>query len=485
MKANNCFLFILGLFLFFINLVIYSRITLENIVENEDSKSKLPLEGFNRSLSRDSRLAAVRQLRLAQRYGDPGYKQFQSSSIMRFYGFSGYEMLTITRQGVSDVSIGEYIYPARYFADSFGKDINAHGETIMDAAGTRFGIFFNPMQGHSKNMYAILELDFRGTNRFTQYTAKIRHSFGEISWESGALLFGQYFHPLFLVESFPRVINFNLGAPFEPQSLVPQLRVTQEVGPCEFLLGIMGQSFLNTYGPNAFSNVYLEDAIIPDIAFGFKYRFGLTGESFYGFVIDYLRVVPRLSSLGVINGNSAAYKVNEYVDAISTEIFGHNVFHWGEVNFKFILSQNASSQVLISGFAVKTLDPITDYRTYVPTNAVAFWLDTFYLFYRTQMQLGLFFGYTHYLGAFTPLYIDPSTDQPISYSRPIGNTGFSVDYVYRVALRYSYNLGSFRCGLELEWDLIAYSERLDRYGRGLNPKPVNAFSPIISIDYVY
>ena len=114
-----------------------------------------------------------------------------------------------------------------------------------------------------------------------------------------------------------------------------------------------------------------------------------------------------------------------------------------------------------------------------------FWLDTFYLFYRTQMQLGLFFGYTHYLGAFTPLYIDPSTDQPISYSRPIGNTGFSVDYVYRVSLRYSYNLGSFRCGLELEWDLIAYSERLDRYGRGLNPKPVNAFSPIISIDYVY
>ncbi|CDK30774.1 hypothetical protein [Candidatus Babela massiliensis] len=477
MKAKNYFLFILINFVFIGN-ILYCQTNSGNIVNNERGNS-------DRSLSKNSRLAAVRQLRLAQRYGDPGYKQFQSSSIMRFYGFTGYQLVTITRQGVGNVSINDYIYPAPYNADPLGKDINAHAETIMDAAGSRFGIFFNPLQGHSEDMYAILELDFRGTLILTQYTAKIRHSFGELSWGSGAFLFGQYFHPLFLVESFPRVVNYNLGATFEPQSLVPQLRITQELGSCEFLLGIMGQSFLQTYGISANNNVYLQDAIVPNIAFGFKYRLGSLGESFYGFVIDYLRVVPRLYSVAVTNGHIITYRVNEYVDAVSAEIFGHNVFNWGEINFKLLLSQNGSSQALISGFAVKTVNTITDYRTYVPTNAVVFWLDAFYLFHKSQMQLGIFFGYTQSLGAFTSLYIDSTTGNPIVYSMPIANQGEPIDYAYRISTRYSYDLGSFRFGIELEWDLIAYSNLMNKYGKGVFPQPVNAFCPIISLDYVF
>lgn len=449
--------------------------------------------GSGSEISKNSRLSSVRQMRLAQRYGDPEYEKFSSSSIMRFYGFVGYELIFITRQEVIDYAIGEYVYPAQYYPDINNKDINAHGQTIMDAAGSRIGIFFNPFQnGGLDNIYGIIEFDFRGTIQLNQYTAKIRHSFGEIAWKGGSFLFGQYYHPLFLAESFPRVVNYNLAAPFEPQCICPQVRVTQMWGPCEFMFTLAGQSFLANYGPpfpSFPSNSFIENAIVPNVNFEFKWRIG---DSFYGFSLDYLRIVPRLSSTVTSEAlGTITFKVNEQVNSINAELFLHNVFKRGEINFNFLFTQNGSNQLLISSYAIKSVNDFTGARTYIPTNAIAVWMDAFCLFFKNSMNVGLFLGYTMNLGAFQNVYINPTTGQPELYS--LESNAAYILYLYRMAPRYVYDIGSFRIGVELQWDLVAYGAAtatdstplLNQKALPVDPIAVNNFSPIIVLEYPF
>ncbi len=442
-------------------------------------------------ISRDSKLAAVRQLRLSQRYGDPEYTKFNSSSITRFYGFIGYELVFFTRQVIEDFAIGEYLYPNLFLPDYNNKDINAHGRTIMDAASSRLGIFFNPFQNDGlDNIYGIIEFDFRGTIQINQYTAKIRHSFGELAWKNGSFLFGQYYHPLFLAESFPRVVSYNMGSPFETKCICPQIRVTQQWGPWEFMFSLISQSYLETYGPIGPSASLIQNAIVPNINFGFKWRIH---DSFYGFSFDYLRIVPRLLSAVDINEHQTiTFKVDEQLNSVNAEIFAHNVFSRGEINAKLVFTQNGSNQLLISGYGIKTVANFTGYQTYAPTNAISFWLDAFYLFHNNKMHFGVFLGYTQNLGSFTDLYIYPDRAQPIVFS--LAENAYGIAYLYRISSRYVYDIGSFRFGIELQWDMIAYGftdsinpdqPMINERAIPLYPVPVNCFSPIIVLEYPF
>ena len=116
----------------------------------------------------NSQLASIRELRVAQQYGDPIYDRFSPYSLVRFYGFTGFTMTTRTRQAITSFEIAATLFPAPFLPDVNGRDINAHGETAIQAFGARLGAFFNPINSNSvADIYAILELDFSGTRKDT------------------------------------------------------------------------------------------------------------------------------------------------------------------------------------------------------------------------------------------------------------------------------------------------------------------------------
>jgi len=434
--------------------------------------------GIPSHLSPVSRILAVRELRVSQGYGDPLYKRFYDFTIVRFYGALNFSFAMRTRQDVVAQTIGSYLFPSQCLPDVEGQDINAHAKTVIQAQLSRFGVFFNPFAGMTEcDIYGILEMDFGGVSLDTQYTAKLRHAFGEIVWNSGAFLFGQYYHPLFLKECFPRTIDFNMGAPYEPQGIMPQIRLSQRFGPVEFAIAVSSESYIQSYGPlvgivSVPSISFIQDAMVPDCSFLAKF---IIDSSFYGGAFDYKRLVPRLAS----DNN---YKVNEYLDSFIWEAFAHNVFSWGELNLKFIYSQNGSDQLLISGFAVRTQEPITNKQTYVNTAALSGWLDVFWLFYNQEMSLGLFVGGAKNLGAKNSLFINPTTNQPVVFA--VNSIAQNVSYSARISPRFVFARDAFRFGFECSWNGISYG-CLDDFAQVVDPVPVGSFEYTVALDYVF
>lgn len=426
---------------------------------------------------RESRILAIRDLRLEQGYGDPVYKKFYDLSIVRFYGALSFNYSFHSRQDIEAANIGVFLFPAMYLADVECRDINAHAKTLIRSSFSRFGFFFNPYTGMTeKDIYGLIEFDFSGLSVDTEYVGKLRHAFGEIVWNSGAFLFGQYFHPLFIKECFPRTVQDNQGTPFETMDFVPQARISQRVGSFEFVIGLSGQSYILNFGPFngeiVQSHRFIEDAIVPDFNFQVKWIFD---NSFYGGVIDFKRLVPRLMS----NNN---VKVNEHIDSVIGEIFFHNAFWWGELNLKAIYAQNGNDHLLISGFAVKAVDPVTDFRTYANTAAVSAWLDVFCMFHNQEVLVGLFAGGALNLGANSPLFIDPTTNQPIVYA--LNGISQNILYTARVSPRIAFARDAFRFGFECSWNGIAYG-CLNNFARVINPKTVNDFFYTVTLDYVF
>jgi len=433
---------------------------------------------------KESNIAAITQLKVFQRYGDTTYDKFEPFSILRFYGFTGFNMAIRTRQQLEVPVLTSYLVSAIKKPDVNGKDINAHPEAIIASNTTRFGLFFNPFNSASReNLYGIIEFDFAGivplvittlgaSSPITTYSAKIRHTFGEYLWYSGSLLFGQFFHPLFLPESFPRTVNSNMGAAFEPQALVPQFRLTQMLGNIELIMALAGEGYIYSWSERGALPNYLQDAIIPNLHLQLKWR---SGRSFLGGAIDFKRLVPRLRT-------ETNYKVNEYIDSLIGELFIHNVFWWGELNVKTVYAENGSDQLLLSGFGVRTNEPITNFQTYSNTAAISTWIDTFCVFFSDSMSLGLFVGYAKNLGSRNALYKAPGAAEPIVYS--FEQTTSRVDYTFRISPRFLYARGAFRFGTELTWDKTAYGT-LDKYGRVINPHTVHSFSYEMAFNYVF
>lgn len=428
---------------------------------------------FELAKMKESTIAAIIQLKAAQRYGSVLYDQTDLFSVMRFYGFADFHLVMQNRRKVATAVTDSELFPGLILLDVNGRDINAHGLTIIGANISRIGLFFTPFNtGSPENIYGILEFDFSGQVAGTLYGAKIRNTFGELVWGSGSFLFGQFFHPLFLPESFPRTVSTSMGSSFEPQGLVPQMRVTQMLGDFELIFSLASEGYIESWGPQNDQFFYLANSNIPDILFQLKWRWG---HSFIGAAINYKRLVPRLVS----NTN---YKVNEHIDSVIAEAFIHNVFSWGELNFKVVYAQNGSDQLLISGFGIRTSEPITNFQTYSNTAALSAWMDTFCVFYYGTMSVGLFVAGVKNLGSRHALFIAPGATQPTVYT--IEQMAQFVLYNIDFSPRFLYAWGAFRFGFEFTWTNSAFG-MLNRFAQVINAKPVNFFATRFSLNYVF
>lgn len=390
------------------------------------------------------------------------------------YGYIKWETYWNTRQIEGYRNGQEILFPLPQLLDPLGIDINSHGNWQMTAFETRLGIALYGPEWHGFITDGLIETDFRGISDDTIATLRMRHAFGRISWQNGSLLFGQWWHPLFVLECFPHTIAYNTGAPIEPHSRQPQLRLTHRWGRYEVICALAGQRDFASNGPIDVSTQYIMNSVTPNMSLQVR-AYGNNDDTLFGVAGDYLRLVPRIESL-------TGYAVQESIGSFFFEAFAAWRYAPWSLRIKGYWAQNANDQVAISGFGVRTIEPITDQRTYSNTAAAGGWIDFSYLFGCDDRELGIFIGGVKNLGSRHRLYIDETTGQPIIYALTI--YGPTIDYIWRVSPRFIFKKDPIRVGAEIETTRASFGPP-NEFGRITQGVPVTNVRILLVIYYMF
>jgi hypothetical protein len=388
------------------------------------------------------------------------------------YGYVKWEGFWDTRQVIGSREEQALLYPKPRRLDIFGQDIESHGKWDMLAIETRIGLGLEGPRWGDIRIDGLIETDFRGPSDPITSVLRLRHAFGRVVWENGSFLYGQWWHPLFILECFPHTVAFAIGAPMEPQARDPQLRYTGRWGWFELIAAAASQSDFLSNGPIGFSAFYIRQAVIPNLHLQMR---GYFKDNVVGVAADYKRLVPRIES-------DKNVKVNEFIDSFIFEAFAAFIYAPWSLRTKVFWAQNGTDQLLISGYGVHTINPVTDARTYTNTAAAGGWLDFSYLFGCDNHELGFFVGGTKNLGSRQSLFIDPETGQPIIYA--LSGLAQNLDYVVRVSPRYIFMKDPIRFGAEVEWTRASWGTP-NRCGKVRNGVPVDNIRILLALYYMF
>ena len=170
-------------------------------------------------------------------------------------GLIGFDIFWDTRKPVEARDGGIYLFPADVFFDKNGKDINAHASFNFVAMNTRLSLRIKAPEALGAKVSGLIEGWFMGISNSNMNGFALRHAFIKMDWKSTQLLLGQSWHPLFTEKIFAYTVAGSAGAPFQPFSRAPQIRVTQKFAKNNFLLAYLNaQLDLLTTGPSGISS---------------------------------------------------------------------------------------------------------------------------------------------------------------------------------------------------------------------------------------
>jgi hypothetical protein len=356
---------------------------------------------------------------------------------IKFSGYVKNDIFIDTRQsGVTTALRDEhfYLYPDNVLYDNDGKDINASNDLQMLNIQTRLkGDIFGPDAFGAKTS-GVIEAEFYGTSELDVNGFRLRHAFVKMDWQKTTLLIGQYWHPLFPAESFPGTLSFNTGAPFNPFSRNPQVRLTKKLNEISMSLTIYSQRDFVSTGPEGSSNKYIKNSGLPGSNLHFRIPLGQVFTAWAG--VDYKTLKPELKT-------SKNYKSEETIGSFST--FANVKIKTKPVNISLMggYAQNATDLMMLGGYAVSEItDTLTQLKTYTTLNTMSAWADL--TTSGKKVVFGLFAGYSKNLGSNNPV-------EGAYYSR-----GSNIDHLFRVSPRVSFISGNLSFGLEMETTSAAY-----------------------------
>lgn len=395
------------------------------------------------------------------------------------YGFVKTDYYWDSRQVVGFREDQALLWPRKKLEDPCGRDINARANFQFSAIQTRIGFFIKgPNIGKEKNIKAraVIEADYFGLNENLINQMRLRHAFFQLDFEkyNASLLFGQFWHPLFQPDCFIRELSFNFGIPFDTVSRQPQIRYAQKFAQGSFVLAALSQRDFQSFGPLGFNTSYIRNSRTPNICADFRWY--LANGNFVGTSFDGKRLAPRIVS-------PTGYAVKEYVNSFIGQCYASISLNDLTINAKAIYAQNGTDFSLISGYAVKSIAPITDCRTYTPTSCFSVWADTFYVAdygqHKFQLEYALFVGGSKNLGTNQALVIDPLLGTPIVYA-----IDPSIAYVWRVAPRLLFKRYPVRFGIECISTGAAFGT-LNNHAKPVNASAVKDFRFLFVAYYVF
>lgn len=372
---------------------------------------------------------------------------------LKLYGFVKAESIFDTRQNFEFRDGNLLYFPLQKMPDVTGADINARGDFDAYAIASRLDLAgIGPDIGCFNSSF-LIEGDFFGRTDPAINTIELRVAYLKLENERWEFLAGQDLHPIMTPFEAPGTISYNEGIPIAPFAFCPQFKVTYHTDTIEFLAAAIGFLGDRPFGLAGGTDKVFRDAIMPD----FYVQAKLKGQetNYVGAGFDVNRIVPRL----VTNKN---YKEVSPITETSYIVFGHYQVDQLSLYSKIMYANDGALFELLGGIAVKTVDPVTDRRTYVPLRAVSWFTE---LVWQGPIEPAIFIGAVKNLGAGTTII--PSLED----QETVFGIGININTVFRVSPRIRWYINSFVVGMEYEYTRASYG-MLDNRANVIDTIPV-------------
>ncbi len=354
-------------------------------------------------------------------------------------GFVKTDIFTDSRQTVSLREGHFLLYPKGPAEGPDGLDANARGTFNILSIQTRVAGKITGPDALGARTSAYVEAEFFGTSDADLNGFRLRHGYLKLNWPHTELLVGQFWHPMFVTESYPDVVSFNTGAPFQPFNRSPQVRFTQTFGGVSLSATALAQRDFVSTGPEGTSSVYLRNAALPE--FNLKLQFASKNdarktETVAGFGADLMKIAPRIVT-------AAGYATDESLTGLAAMAFFKQKWPRWTWKAEVVWGQDLHHLTMLGGYAVRdVVDQVRLDWAYTPIATMSLWTEI-----QTSgapWQTGFFAGYSKNLGS-------PREIIGTSYSR-----GFNIDEIYRLSPRVLYNIGKMRFAGEIELTAASY-----------------------------
>ena len=366
---------------------------------------------------------------------------------VEIHGFVGINAHMDTRQSATARNESIYLFPLPANPDDEGNDLNAGASYDMDASFSRFNVGVTGPKVFGAKSFAFIEGDFLGDKSKSDHDVsfRLRHAFIRLNWKKTGILFGQYWHPLFITENFPNTVNLSCGTPYHPLNRQPMLRVTYQVSDKTELIGfLMTQNDFRDKG-----TVYersSENAMSPEIALQAKYK---TQNGFFTAITGGYKVIKPLLQDPHTNLKTDEPAAGAYLTGSVKKKFNAFTF-----KAEALYTAGMTNVVMLGGFAEKANN--TPQREYTAIQNLSFWSDI--ETNHEKVRPGILLGYTQNRGA-----IDKAT--PLSGFSIGGN----IADMYTIAPRIKfYATPKIWLGAEWMYTVAAYGSGYDE-----NAKPVD------------
>lgn len=353
------------------------------------------------------------------------------------------------------------LYPANAKPDQQGLDINDQPSFNILSIQTRLNGKLSGPDAFGAKTSGTIEGEFFGTSDADLPGFRLRLAFLKLDWKKLSLLVGQTWHPMFVMEMFPAVVSFNTGAPFQPFSRNPQMRLVYTAGKLKLIGVAASQRDFSSSGPSGVTSAYLRNSVLPNL----HVQMQIAGPShLVGAGVDYKKLTPRMVT-------AKNFKTDQTISAVSFMGFAKLDVKPVTLKMEGVYGGNLSDQLMLGGYAIQSVDDAAGYETYTALNCYSVWGE---LSTGKTIEYGVFAGYTKNLGA----------DENIAGS--YFGRGVNIASLFRLSPRVQINSGKTRVSTELEYTQAGYGVNNNaNKGKVENVKNISNLRLLLAVYYFF
>ena len=342
------------------------------------------------------------------------------------------------------------------------EDLNAQTTMRFLSLTTRFGLDVQNYRWKKTEFCGKIEADFYAGLTGSTGTAqlRLRQAYMTLTWDSLRmssdafarinLQMGQAWHPL--AADLPDVISLNTGAPFNPFSRTPQIKMDAQLGK-RFTLtaSAIWQMQYTSAGPEGASANYIKYAHTPEAYLGVSYHPNSNVLLRAG--VDLLSISPRHSG-SVLNaqGQEIKVKVSDRITTFSPFLYFQFKYKDFSMKAKTIFAQAGEHTNLNGGYGVKCINEDGSWE-YTPTRNSSSWIS---LTYGNRVKGILFTGYVRNFGTKDALATNAAGDILGFYFSK--NSFANMNRLWRLSPTVLFTWGHFQLGLEYEITSAQYGK---------------------------
>ena len=400
---------------------------------------------------------------------------------IKFSGFVRNDVIYNTRQVISARGEDDFVLaPKPVELDPEGNDINDVPNYNIISFTTRIRGKITGPDAFGAKTSGLIETDFLGSTGASKFDLRLRHAIVKLDWKKGHLMIGQYWHPMFVTDCYPKTLSFGAGITFNPFARNPQIRYTYNfTEKLSIAAAALSQGQYRSKG----DHYSQQNSGIPETNLHIQYKsdFITVGAQF-----DYQVLKPRIKT-------DSNYTTNTTISSMS--YLAYMKFNLKPITVKLygIYGQGNDNMVMMGGYAITdkvyNADQINkNYVGYTSYNSATGWLDIETT--GKKIQYGIFFGYSKNLGTADSVITS-------SYTGRWGN----VNTLMRIAPRVIVRSNNFKIGFEIEYSTADYAEQkldnngmpvagsdiggIDKYGNVTNYTTADNIKFLVSVAYVY